>query len=64
MSRCPVPPEVRDILVGALSNVYDEDASVERSIAMLTDEARMVLRRTQYPADAHDCAIWFLEHHG
>lgn len=64
MSGCPVPPEIRDVMVGQLQGVYDEDASVERQIAMLTDEARRFLRRTQYPADAHDCAIWFLEHHG
>ena len=52
--------EVRRVL----ASVMDPDASLERQIAMLTDEAEAHLASLPYDADAHDCAIWFLEHHG
>lgn len=63
MTRCPVPPEFRDDLVYVLASVMDHDASLERQIAMLTDEAEAHLASLPYDADAHDCAIWFLEQH-
>lgn len=64
MSGCPVPPEFRDRLTGALEMALDPDASVERQIRMLTDAAEEFLADLPYDADAHDCAIWFLEYHG
>ncbi len=63
MTRCPVPHQFRDGLIGALSSVMDDDISAETQIAMLTDAAEAHLASLPYDADAHDCAIWFLEHH-